>query len=439
MWSELRASWALLFGVGFIMLGNGLQGTLLGLRATLEGFPTFATGIVMSGYFVGIFLGSVLAPRLVQRVGHIRVFAALASLASISVLVHGIHVSAVSWTMMRLVTGLSYAGLFVVAESWLNDRASNETRGQVLSVYMVITTLGLGGGQFLLNLGNPLQVELFVLVSIIVSIGLIPILLTARPAPAFGASSSMSLRDLYRASPLAVFSNCLTGMAHGTIFGLGSVYAVQSLERVELVSLFMACFLLGSLVTQWPVGWLADRINRRIILAGLCVTAVIGSLTPLFLDKGSVLYFASIVLLGGAAMPMYSLSVAYANDRLEPEQIVAASGSLLMVGGIGLSTGPLVVSFLMGQFGISYFFFGVGGFFGLILCFTIYRMCISEAVLPEEQGPNISAGVIGTPVAEYNSPQADEYVEARIRYDLDRLDRDREPPAQPDEKEKSQH
>ena len=433
MWSELRASWALLFGVGFMMLGNGLQGTLLGLRATLEGFPTFVTGIVMSGYFVGIFLGSVLAPRLVQRVGHIRVFAALASLASISVLVHGIHVSAVSWTMMRLVTGLCYAGLFVVAESWLNDRASNETRGQVLSGYMVITTLGLGGGQFLLNLGNPMQSDLFVLVSIIVSIGLIPILLTARPAPAFGAATTMSLRELYRASPLAVISNCLTGMAHGTIFGLGSVYAVQSLESVEMVSLFMASFLLGSLITQWPVGWLADRINRRVIIAGLCVIAVIGSVLPLFLDQGSVLYFASIVLLGGAAMPMYSLSIAYANDRLKPEQIVAASGSMVMVAGIGLSTGPLLVSFLMGQLGISFFFLGVGGFFGLILGFTIYRMGISEAVLPEEQGPNISAGVIGTPVAEYNSPQANEYVEARARYDLDKLDRGNQPAAGTDE------
>ena len=173
MISDLRASWALLIGIGFMMLGNGLQGTLLGLRATLEGFPTFVTGIMMSGYYVGIFAGSLVAPRLVQRVGHIRVFAALASLASISILIHGLYVNAISWTAMRLITGLSYAGLFVVAESWLNDRASNETRGQVLSVYMVITTLGLGGGQFLLMLSDPLEVELFVLVSIIVSFGVI--------------------------------------------------------------------------------------------------------------------------------------------------------------------------------------------------------------------------------------------------------------------------
>jgi MFS family permease len=422
MINELRASWALLIGIGFMMLGNGLQGTLLGLRATMEGFPVFITGIMMSGYYVGIFAGSMVAPKLVQRVGHIRVFAALASMASISILIHGLYVNAGTWTAMRFITGLSYAGLYVVTESWLNDRASNENRGQVLSVYMVITTLGLGGGQFLLNLSDPLQVELFVLVSIIVSFGLIPILLTARPAPSFESTGSMSLFELYKASPLAVISNGLTGVAHGTIFGLGAVYAAQELQGVEQVSLFMACFLFGSLVLQWPVGWLADHINRRVIMAGLCTLAIIACVLALMVEKGSVAYFLIIVLLGGAAMPMYSLTIAYANDRLEPEQIVAASGSLVMVAGIGLSMGPIIVSFLMGQYGASYFFLGIGAAFAMILGFTTYRMNITEAISPSDQSPMIAAGVIGTPVAQYNSPDAEEYVEALINDELERLD-----------------
>jgi MFS family permease len=422
MISDLRASWALLIGIGFMMLGNGLQGTLLGLRATLEGFPTFVTGIMMSGYYVGIFAGSLVAPRLVHSVGNIRVFAALASLASISILVHGLYVDAISWTAMRFITGFSYAGLFVVAESWLNDRASNETRGQVLSVYMVITTLGLGGGQFLLMLSDPLEVELFVLVSIIVSFGLIPILLTARPAPGFGSAGSMSLKELYRASPLAVISNGLTGVAHGTIFGLGAVYAAQELQGVEQVSLFMACFLLGSLVFQWPVGWIADHINRRVIMAGLCALAILACVLALLVEKGSIAYFSVVVLLGGAAMPMYSLNIAYANDRLNPEQIVAASGSMVMIAGVGLATGPIVVSFLMGQFGARYFFVGIAAAFLMILGFTTYRMKITEAISPDEQSPVIAAGVIGTPVAQYNAPDADEYVEALIQDELHRLD-----------------
>ncbi len=433
MINDLRASWALLIGIGFMMLGNGLQGTLLGLRATMEGFPTFITGIMMSGYFVGIFAGSMIAPKLVQRVGHIRVFAALASMASISILVHGIYVDAITWTAMRFMTGLSYAGLYVVAESWLNDRASNETRGQILSVYMVITTLGLGGGQFLLNLSDPLEVELFVLVSIIVSFGLIPILLTARPAPRFESSGTMSLKELYRASPLAVISNGLTGVAHGTFFGLGAVYAAQELQGVEQVSLFMASFLLGSLIFQWPIGWLADHINRRVIMTGLCIVAIVSCVMALSVDKGSVLYFVIVIILGGAAMPMYSLTVAYANDRLEPEQIVAASGSLVMVAGIGLSTGPIIVAYLMGEYGNSFFFVGIATAFAMILCFTAYRMNVTEAVAADDQSPFIAAGVIGTPVAQYNAPDAEEYVEALINDELARLDENDE--SDPDEGE----
>lgn len=422
MLNDLRATWALLIGIGFMMLGNGLQGTLLGLRATMEGFPTFITGIIMSGYFFGILAGSIVAPRLVERVGHIRVFAALASMASISILVHGLHVSPISWTAMRFVTGLSYAGLYVVAESWLNDRASNETRGRILSVYMVITTLGLGCGQFLLNLGDPRQLELFILVSMIASAGLIPILLTAKPAPGFGPTEKMSLKELYRASPLAVISSALTGAAHGTIFGLGPVYAAQILERTDLVSIFMACVLLGGLITQWPIGWLSDRINRRVTLSVLCMVSIVVCIAAMLLAKGSTAYFVAIAILGGAAIPMYALNVAYANDRLRPDQVVAASSSLVMLTGIGLSTGPIAVSFLMGQFGSSLFFIGIAIFFTLILGFSAWRMRITEAIAPGDQSPVIATGLIGTPVAEYIAPDAEDYVEALLQDELHLLD-----------------
>jgi MFS family permease len=424
MWNDVRASWALLIGIGFMMLGNGLQGTLLGLRATMEGFGTFTTGIMMSGYFVGIFVGSMIAPKLVQRVGHIRVFAALASMASIAILVQGIYVHVITWTIMRLVTGISYAGLYVVAESWLNDRASNETRGQMLSIYMVVTTLGLGGGQFLLHLDSPMHVDLFVLVSIIVSFGLIPILLTARPAPSFSSIKPMSLRALYRASPLAVISNGLTGAAHGTIFGLGAVYAHKELYSIELVSMFMASFLLGSLIFQWPIGWLSDRINRRVAMAGMSAVAIIACIAAILLPKTEMVFFIAIIILGGAAMPMYSLTIAYANDRLEPDQVVGASGSLVMVAGMGLSTGPIVVSYLMGEFGPMYYFIGIAGAFLMILLFTLYRMNITEAIAPEEQSPVVVTGMIGTPVAEYNAPDADEYVDALIRNELELMDQE---------------
>ncbi|NKB60801.1 MAG: MFS transporter [Gammaproteobacteria bacterium] len=431
MWTDLRASWALLTGMALMMVGNGLQGTLLGLRATMEGFETFTTGVMMSGFYVGIFIGSMLAPRLVQRVGHIRVFAALASLVSIAILVHAIYVNPVTWTFMRFLTGLGYAGLYVVCESWLNDRASNETRGQVLSVYMVICTLGLAGGQFLLSIRSPMEVDLFILISVIVSFGLIPMLLTARPAPSFETSSSMSLVALYRASPLAVISSGLTGAAHGIIFGLGAVYARQKLNDVDLVALFMASFLLGSLLLQWPIGWASDRIGRRSTMAALSFLSIISCLLAVQLGSSGTLFFILIAVVGGLAIPMYPLCIAYANDRLEPEQIVGASGSLVMVSGIGLSIGPIFASYLMGEYGADFFFFGIASAFVLILCFTLYRMTKREGIDIEEQGSTVVPGQIGTPVAEYNAPDAEIYIEAVASGEVEKLDEEDPIPSDP--------
>lgn len=422
MWKDLSASWAILLGIGCMMLANGLQGTLLGVRAGVEGFSTFTTGIMMSGYFMGIFIGSFLAPYLVKRVGHIRVFSALASLASISILLHGVYITAVGWTFMRIVTGICFAGIFVVTESWLNDRASNETRGKVLSVYMVLITLGMGSGQFLLNLASPSEIDLFILTSVIISFGLIPMLLTAKPAPTFGSSQTMSLIDLYKASPLAVIGNGLTGMAHGTIFGLGAIYASTVLGDIKSISIFMACFLIGGLMTQWPIGYISDRVSRRLVMSVISMAAITVCIAAILLPKDSPIFFASILLLGGAAMPMYSICIAYANDRLEPRQIVAASGSLVMVSGIGLSTGPIIIAFFMDFYSMTFFFWGIAGIFGLILLFTLIRIQSRADLDVKDQSQLIASGTIGTPIAEFNAPDAVDYAEAMANDELDQLD-----------------
>ncbi len=422
MWKDLSASWAILLGIGFMMLANGLQGTLLGLRATLEGFSTFTTGIMMSGYFIGIFIGSFLAPMLVKRVGHIRVFSALASLASISILFHGVYIDPLFWMLMRVVTGICFAGFFVVTESWLNDRASNKTRGTVLSIYMAIVTLGMGSGQFLLNLAQPQEIGLFILTSVIISFGLIPILLTAKPAPVFEASSSMPLIELYKASPLAVIGNGLTGMAHGTIFGLGAIYASATLVDVKLISWFMACFLIGSLFTLWPIGLLSDRISRRLVMAAISTISIIACILAIITPKDSILFYLVIILLGGAAMPMYSICVAYANDRLEPHQIVGASGSLVMVSGIGLSTGPIIIAFFMDIYGMEFYFWGIAVVFAIILLFTLIRIQSRAGIKVEDQSHFIATGTIGTPIAEFNAPDAEEYAEAVAKDETALLD-----------------
>ncbi len=421
MWKDLGSSWAILLGIGFMMLANGLQGTLLGVRAGIEGFSTFSTGIMMSGYFIGVFIGSLVAPLLVNRVGHIRVFSALASLASISILFHGVYIDPWLWMTMRIITGISFAGFYVVTESWINDRASNETRGKVLSVYMLIVTGGMGAGQFLLNLAKPAEIDLFILISVIISFGLIPILLTAKPAPNFATSSKMSVIDLYRASPLAVIGNCLTGMAHGTIFGLGAIYASAVLVDIKAISWFMACFLIGSLIFQWPVGFISDRFGRRIMMAVLSIVAIVCCLLALATPSDSWRFYLVIIGLGGAAMPMYSICIAYANDRLEPHQIVGASGSLVMVAGFGAMTGPIIIAFFMDFYNVSFYFWGIATAFAVIFFFTLIRIGARAGVAIADQS-TLVAGPIGTPIAEFIAPDCLEYADAVAKHNVRVLD-----------------
>jgi len=419
---DIRASWALFVGIAFIMLGNGLQTSLLGLRASMESFPTLIIGFVMSGYFLGILVGSILAPKLVQRVGHIRVFGAMSSLASISVLAHGLFIDPLFWTLMRFITGVCYAGVYVISESWLNDRASNQTRGKMLALYMLVVSLAMGGGQFLLNVADPAKIDLFILVSVVISLGLIPMLLTARPAPVFEMSSKMTLRELYRASHLAVIGNVLTGVAQGTLFGLGAVYAKQIGFSVAEISLFLAAFTLGGVLFQWPIGLLSDRLDRRLVLLTVATLAsALALLTPLF-PVHNYLFLASVMLLGGMTIPMYSLCIAHANDRLQPSEMVAASASLVMVSGLGLSTGPILISYFMSSTGPNSFFYGISIAFALLVLFGLYQIRERAPVNSDEQSPVILAGQIGTPVAEFVTPDVEDYVEAISSGDTEQLE-----------------
>jgi MFS family permease len=396
----------------------------LGVRASLEGFEVFTTGVVMSFYFSGMLVGSIVTPKLVARVGHIRVFAALASTASIAILLHSVYVNPYTWSLMRLVTGICFSGLFVVTESWLNDRASNENRGAILSIYMVVVTLGMGSGQFLLNVADPANTDLFILISVIISFALVPILLTARPAPAFDQAESMSLLALYKVSPLAVISNALTGAAHGTAFGLGAVYGLQKGFDNSLVALFMASFLWGGFLLQWPIGWLSDKYGRRGIMLITAMAAVVMCLLASVWDISSSSYIPLIAVVGGLVMPMYSLCVAYASDRLSPEQIVSASGAMVMASGIGLSVGPILVALAMSSFGPDVYFIGIALAFLAITLAVLNSMRYREVTLAdvEDQSPILAAGVIGTPIAAFTAPDAQDYAEALEEDELELLD-----------------
>jgi MFS family permease len=250
----LSKSWPLFFGLALIMVGNGLQGTLLGIRASIEGFDTKTIGLIMSLYYLGFLGGSYYVPKLVGKVGHIRVFTALASLASTTVLLHGLYPDPWLWALIRAFTGFAYAGLYIVVESWLNDISTNKNRGRVMSLYLLITNAGLVLGQFLLNVASPEVIDLFIMTSILVSIALLPISLSSRPAPIFEEPHPVSLKSLYKISPLGLIGCLGIGITNGTMFSMGAVYATDIGLSLPQISVFMAAYILGGVFFQITVG-----------------------------------------------------------------------------------------------------------------------------------------------------------------------------------------
>ncbi len=388
--SATAACSALLFSMGIVMLSNGLQGTLLGLRATFEGFSTETTGFVMSGYFAGFAAGSMLAPKLVQRVGHVRVFAALASLASVVPLLHAMIVEPYFWFAGRLFTGFAYAGIYVVAESWLNDRATNETRGKLLSVYMIVNVGAMGGGPLLLNFSHPFAVDLFVLASVLVSLALIPILLAASPAPKIEAPEKLGIMALYRLSPLGVIGIAATGMSNGALVSMGAVFADGLSFSVAEVSIFISLIFFGSVVLQFPIGMLSDRFDRRLVITVVTLLAATVPFIAISADLTSTLSLMVVFcIFGGLTFPMYSLCISHANDRLTSRQMLAASSTLVLACGVGAVMGPPGASYAMahlGADGFLWYFVAVHAGIGL---FAIYRMT-RRAPTPLEEQENVA-------------------------------------------------
>ena len=407
MIAAIAATWALLLGMALLMVANGLQASLVGLRATLEGFSTTTTGLVMSGFYLGFMLGSILTPMALRRVGHVRVFAALAALGSVAALVHAVFVEPVSWTLMRILTGLCFAGLYVVAESWLNDRATNQTRGQLLSVYVVISLGGMGVGQLLLNVASVRGFELFILASVLVSVAVVPILLSAGPTPAFTASSRLGLRRLYALSPLGVIGTMGTGLANGVLVGMGAVFGNQAGMSAAQISLFMGAMFLGGVLLQWPIGRLSDRFDRRLVITlvtFLAALAAVGGIAVSGVSETGLFLF--IALLGGSSLPLYSLCIAHANDHLEPSQMVAASASLVLVMGIGASLGPLTAGAIMSAVGPNGYFWCLAAVHGVIGVFALYRMAARPALPLDDQAPLVPITSQASPVAASVTPRA---------------------------------
>lgn len=403
---------ALFFGIALMMAGNGLQGSLLGLRASLEGFDTNVLGFVMSGYFVGFLAGSLFAPRVVARVGHIRVFAALASLASISILVHSVFIDPWVWGAMRIVTGFCYAGLYIVSESWLNDMSDNANRGRLLSIYMVVQMGAVAGGQYLLGVSDPSGANLFMLIAVLVSLAVLPLCLSASRTPDFSTPETMSFRELFRLSPLGSAGMVMSGVANGALFGFGAVYAQRAGFTITEISTFMAVMFLGGMVLQWPIGRVSDMIDRRLVIlfvtiAATLVAAVAAMLpepAPLSVQPGGeerVIWpiLAAAALFGGLSIPHYSLFTAHVNDRVPIRKMVAASSALVFLNGVGAIAGPNIAALLMGEAGPSGFFITLAGVHAAIGLMTGFRMLRRRAPQPAEQADFVAMPLRGTAIA----------------------------------------
>ncbi len=395
----LSGVWPLLLGIVLIMLGNGMHFTLIGLRGGIEGFSAAELAIVTSGYFLGFLSGARYTPVMIRQVGHVRVFAALGSFMSAGLIAFPLLTEPWAWTILRILIGFCMSGIYVAAESWLNNAATNDTRGKVLSAYMIAQTLGIIGAQGLLTLGDAATSVLFIGASILVSISFGPILLSATPVPATEVARAMSMRRLFTAAPLGTVGIFLLGSVYATQSGMGAVFGSQIGLTAAQIALFIAMLFAGALVFQYPIGWLSDRMDRRKLIFGAAVLGAISCALGWVTGGGLVFLMISAFFAGGVTTPLYALFLAYTNDSLRPEDMPAASGGLVFTFGLGAILGPLATGWAMQGLGPFAFWLVLGATFAAIALYALYRMTQRASTPSEETESYLGVLPTASPVA----------------------------------------
>lgn len=404
MLKVIASTWPLLMGVMLLMVGNGMQGSLLGIRGAIEGFRTVEISIVISSYFVGFLAGSLMVPGMIRRVGHVRVFSALGSVISAGLVLYPVAPEWFLWSVLRVVIGFSFCGVYITAESWLNQLSTNETRGQALSAYMIVQMIGIITAQFLLNVANPDGFVLFVIPSVLVSLAFIPILLTDIPTPKFESTKRLGFRALWRISPLGCVGMLLTGGIFAAMFGMASVWGAQSGLSVRQISIFVGAMYVGGLLLQYPIGWLSDRSDRRQLILWLSAFAGVVMLLAGLSDLPFAAHLAVAMVLGGVTNPLYSLLIAYTNDFLSRDEMAAASSGMLFLNGLGAIVGPLVTGWIMTEIGPGGFFLFIAANFVGLAAYALWRM--SQRAAPGVSGtfatvaPTASAIAVGAVMEE---------------------------------------
>ncbi|MBM9595368.1 MFS transporter [Roseitranquillus sediminis] len=398
MIGALGSSWPLFLGMLLLMIGNGLQGTLLGIRGGIEGFSTIEMSVVMSAYFVGFLGGSRLAPILIQRVGHIRVFAALGSFISAILILYPTLTEPWAWILLRILIGFCFCGVYVTAESWLNDQATNQTRGMLLSIYMIVQMLGIVTAQYVLIFGDPSGFILFIVPSVLVSISFAPILLTVAPSPAFGTTTPMGFRRLFRSSPTGCVGMFLSGGVFAAMFGMSAVYGTLKGLSVTQISTFVASFYVGGLILQFPIGWISDRVDRRrVIMIVSALGGLSAALAVVFAGSFTALLIGGFMV-GGLTNPLYALLLAYTNDYLQPEDMAGASGGLLFINGLGAILGPLALGVAMEAIGPRGFFLTISLLLLALAAYASWRATRRASISSDETAPYANVWAAATPV-----------------------------------------
>ncbi|CUH76771.1 MFS transporter [Tropicibacter naphthalenivorans] len=416
MLDVLRNSWALLLGMLLLMLGNGLQGSLLGVRGAEAGFSASTMSVVMAGYFAGFLVASRVVPGMIRRVGHVRVFAALGSLVSAVLILYPAFKDPFAWTAGRVIIGFCYCGVYVTAESWLNNSATNETRGQALSAYMIVQMLGVIISQAMLVIPDTSGFLLFVIPSVLVSISFAPILLSISPTPAFEATKPMTLRELYDVSPLGIVGMFLLGGVFAAQFGMSAVYGMQAGLELGQISMFVAAFYVGAVLLQYPLGWLSDRMDRRLLITIVAGIGAGSGVMAILLGGYFPMLLVSAFMIGGMCNPLYSLLIAYTTDFLQAEDMAAASAGLLFINGLGAIAGPLIIGYGMEVVGPQGYFMLITGLLGALTAYALYRMTKRPSLPVEDTGVYAPVAYGVTPVAmeaaqEYAIEAAEEAAE----------------------------
>lgn len=371
----LRSVGPLLLGIGMVLLASGLFNSFLSLRMGLEGFPPQLIGFVVSSYFAGFLFGSLWASAIVGQVGHIRAFAAFAAILTGSFLFLALFVSPWAWMAIRVLSGFAIAGIFVVTESWLNDRADSGNRGRILSFYMIVNQMASGLGQQLLQAGDPAGADLFLIAGALLSVALVPVALSPSAGPPPPSRNALNLLALYRISPLGVIGCFAVGLSNAAFYSLAPLFGQSLGLSVAAIAQFMTLTIFAGMVMQWPVGRLSDRRDRRHVIVGVTTGVVCAGAAIAIVGGGSLpVLLVLVAIYGGLSLTIYPLMVAHANDFTGPGQRVAASAGLLLAYGIGAVIGPILAANLMGWLGPQALFGYVATIAAGLALFTLYRI-----------------------------------------------------------------